>query len=95
MLLIHPPVAKPGEPPVGIAKLSGTLTSHGIKHTVLDANLEALLYIIDNTRPQPHKTYDTWMARALRNISNNHESIKSRRIFQNIDLLDYAKTLYI
>jgi hypothetical protein len=85
MILIHPPVAKPGEPPAGIAKLSGSLNSHGIKHTVLDANLEALLYIIDNTHPQPHKKYDTWTARALRNISNNHESIKSRRTFQNID----------
>ncbi len=85
MILIHPPVTKPGEPPAGIAKLSGALNSHGIKNTVLDANLEALLYIIDNTHPQPHKTYDTWTARALRNISKNHESIKSLHTFQNID----------
>jgi hypothetical protein len=85
MILIHPPVAKPCEPPAGIAKLSGSLTSHGIKHTVLDANLEALLYIIDNTHPHPNKKYDRWTVRAFRNISINHKSIKNRRTFQNID----------
>ncbi|MEF9426478.1 MAG: radical SAM protein [Candidatus Mariimomonas ferrooxydans] len=85
MILIHPPVAKPCEPPAGVAKLSGALAGHGIKHTILDANLEALLYIISNTHSQAHKQYDKWTVRSLRNISENHESIKSRRIFQNID----------
>ena len=85
MILVHPPVAKPSEPPAGAAKLSGALSCHGINHTILDANLEALLYIIENTHLKPHKQYDKWKTRALRNISGNHESIKSRRIFQNID----------
>ena len=85
MILIHPPVAKPCEPPAGITKLSGALAFHGINHTILDANLEALLYIAGNTHPQAHKQYDKWTARALRNITGNLESVKSWKTFQNID----------
>ena len=43
MILIHPPVAKPCEPPAGIAKLCGVLNQHRVKYRVLDANLEGLL----------------------------------------------------
>ena len=43
MILIYPPVAKPGEPPAGIAKLCGALNHHGVGYRVLDANLEGLL----------------------------------------------------
>ncbi|MEC4676882.1 MAG: radical SAM protein [Nitrospirota bacterium] len=85
MILIHPPVAKPSEPPAGVAKLSGALAGHGIKHAILDANLEALLYIITGTHLRADKQYDKWTARALRNISGNHASTRNWRIFQNID----------
>ncbi|MBN2416397.1 radical SAM protein [bacterium] len=44
MILIHPPAAKPGEPPAGIARLSGALKSAGVEHEVIDAGLESLLY---------------------------------------------------
>jgi hypothetical protein len=92
MILVHPPVAKPCEPPAGAAKLSGALSCYGIDHTILDANLEALLYIIENTHMKPNRQYDKWKTRALRNISGNHESIKSRRTFQNIDR--YKRTVF-
>ncbi|MBI5375004.1 MAG: radical SAM protein [Candidatus Schekmanbacteria bacterium] len=85
MLLIHPPVAKPCEPPSGIARLSGALYAHGIKHTILDANLEALIYNIDNARHLTSGQYDKWTARALRNLSANHEALKNLRTYQNID----------
>src|SRR4030042_888597 len=85
MILVHPPVAKPSEPPAGIAKLSGALTRYGINHTVLDANLEALFYLIGTSDFQAHRHHDKWTARSLRHISRNRDSIKSRRIFQNID----------
>lgn len=49
MLLIHPPVVKPSEPPPGIAKLSGALTACGIRHHVIDANLEGLYYLLNKT----------------------------------------------
>jgi radical SAM superfamily enzyme YgiQ (UPF0313 family) len=85
MLLIHPPVAKPCEPPAGIAKLSGALDCHGIQHTVLDANVEALLYVIKNSPPQSNKNYDTWTTRSLRNISANYNALKDLKTYQNID----------
>jgi radical SAM superfamily enzyme YgiQ (UPF0313 family) len=85
MILIHPPVAKSCEPPAGIAKLSGALDCYGIQYTVLDANIEALLYVIDNTHPQSIKRCDTWTARSLRNIPANHNAVKDPRTYQNID----------
>lgn len=85
MLLIHPPVAKSCEPPAGIAKLSGALACHGIAHTVLDANIESILYVIDNTHSLEDKYRDTWTARSIRNISSNHRAMKNHSTYQNID----------
>lgn len=85
MLLIHPPVAKPSEPPAGIARLSGALYAHGIKHTLIDANLEALLYNIDSAKNHVSGQHDKWTARALRNLSENHKALKTLRTYQNID----------
>ena len=85
MILIYPPVAKPGEPPAGIARLSGVLASHDIQHTVVDANLEALLHIIHGTRLKPAITYDNWTARSLRNISNNYDSLRDVNTYTNPD----------
>jgi radical SAM superfamily enzyme YgiQ (UPF0313 family) len=85
MILIYPPVAKPSEPPAGIAKLSGTLSCHGITHTILDANLEGLLYMLNNTNMQSSAQCDKWTARSLRNLSRNHKAIKDQQTYQNID----------
>ena len=46
IILIYPPVAKPCEPPAGIARLSGMLAGLGVEHRLLDANLEGLLYLL-------------------------------------------------
>jgi len=85
MILVHPPVAKPCEPPTGIARLSGALACCGIRHTILDANLEALLHLIGSTHAQANEQYDRWTTRALRNISRNYESLRSRQVYQNLD----------
>jgi len=85
MILVHPPVAKPCEPPAGIARLSGALACCGIPHTILDANLEALLYFIGSTHAEANEHYDTWTSRALRNISKNYESLRSWQVYQNLD----------
>ncbi|MCX5828535.1 MAG: radical SAM protein [Deltaproteobacteria bacterium] len=50
MLLIHPPVSKPCEPPAGIARLAGALREHGISCTVIDANVEGLHFLLDSQR---------------------------------------------
>ena len=70
MILIHPPVAKPCEPPAGIAKLCGSLDYHGVRSKVLDANLEGLLSLL---KASP-MSLDTWTSRALRHL---HEHLTS------------------
>ena len=84
MLLIYPPVAKSCEPPAGIAKLSGALTRYGIKHKLLDSNLESLLYILNNASCAISPA-DRWTSRAFRNLSGNLEALKGWRTYQNID----------
>jgi len=82
MLLIHPPVVKPCEPPAGIAKLCGALSSHGIAVDVLDANLEGLLSLLRNPAlPSP----DTWTRRASRHLPRHLDSLKERKTYQHVD----------
>ncbi len=81
MLLIHPPAAKPCEPPGGIAKLAGALEHHGVKHTVLDANLEGLLSLILG----PSTATDRWTVRALRNRSHHLKALRKPSIYRTPD----------
>lgn len=85
MILIHPPVAKPSEPPTGIARLSGALSSHGISHSILDANLEGLLYLIDRSKSLAGTSPERWTTRAFRNASGNYIALKSWQTYHNID----------
>jgi hypothetical protein len=73
MLLIHPPVSKPCEPPAGVAKLCGALDHHGMRQRVLDANLEGLLSLL-NASPA---SSDTWTSRATRHFSKHLASLSS------------------
>ena len=68
MILIHPPLVKPSEPPAGLAALSGALGAFGLSHTLLDANLEAMLWLLQGASPGPS---DTWTRRALRHLPAN------------------------
>jgi radical SAM superfamily enzyme YgiQ (UPF0313 family) len=81
MLLIHPPIAKPCEPPAGIAKLSGVLHSHGILHKVLDVNIEGLLSVMQKPRPAS----DTWTRRAIKNLTSNIAALRDIRTYQSFD----------
>ena len=83
MILIHPPVAKPSEPPAGLARLSGALDSYGVKHRVLDANIEAIRHIVQRQH-SVHAT-DKWTTRAFRNLSGNYSSLKDRKTYDNLD----------
>jgi hypothetical protein len=85
MILIHPPVAKPSEPPAGIARLAGALKRHGISHSVLDANLEGLLYLTERPKALPKTSTDRWTSRAFRNMSGNYNSLRNRDTYLNID----------
>ncbi len=77
MLLIHPPVAKPSEPPAGIAQLAGSLLAHNHPCTVVDFNIEALLDLI---ACEPKNT-DAWTRRAYRNRAANLGEIRSQNLY--------------
>ena len=79
MILIHPPVAKPCEPPAGIAKLCGALNHHGIRYRVLDANLEGLLSLLKT----PPVSSDTWTSRALRHLPRHLASLTCWDAYQD------------
>ncbi|MCE5244875.1 MAG: radical SAM protein [Desulfobacteraceae bacterium] len=81
MLLIHPPVAKPCEPPAGIARIAAALQQRGIECTVLDAGIEGLLHLLDHPRPAS----DRWSLRAIRNTPKNLSFLKQHRACHSID----------
>jgi radical SAM superfamily enzyme YgiQ (UPF0313 family) len=91
MILIYPPAAKACEPPPGIAKISGALNSHGIKHSLIDANLEALQFVINRTQSLTSFP-DRWTGRAFRNILKNYSALKNWRTYENIDR--YKRALF-
>jgi radical SAM superfamily enzyme YgiQ (UPF0313 family) len=80
MLLIFPPVAKPCEPPAGIAKLAGAFKAHDISCTILDANLEGLLFLLQ----QPYSVADTWSSRAIKNLSSNLAALRNATTYRSL-----------
>jgi hypothetical protein len=81
MILIHPPVVKPCEPPPGIARLLGALNRHEIRCRVLDANLEGILSLMRN----PQTSFDRWTERAYRNLERDLDSLKRIDIYKRPD----------
>jgi hypothetical protein len=81
MLLINPPVTKPSEPSAGIARLSGALLSQGVKHCILDLNLECLLALLSDETV----VSDTWTTRAKRNLSKNIDTLRTWRGYTSVD----------
>lgn len=81
MLIIHPPLTKPSEPPAALAYLSATLRAHGKPCAVIDMNIEGLHYLFDTAEP----VNDTWSKRALKVKEKNIQSLCSPDIYTNID----------
>ena len=81
MLLIHPPLAKPSEPPPGLARLAGALSAHQIRYSLLDANLEGILFRLKS----PVTASDSWTVRASRHVLEHLESLQNGRAFENLD----------
>src|SRR5208283_5333984 len=79
MILIYPPVAKPCEPPAGLARLFGALKTHGIQSSVLDANLEGILHLLH----LPEKSFDTWTHRAFRKRSDHLAALSAGNIYSH------------
>lgn len=81
MLLIHPPVARPCEPPAGIARLCNALHQHGRRPSVLDANLEGLLSLLSHSS----SSLDTWTTRASHHLAGHLHSLRSWKAYNNQD----------
>lgn len=82
MLLIYPPVAKPSEPPPGVALLAGTLRRYGVHCSVWDANIEALnAQLHDDRVPSDDKR----VHRGRRLRDGHMKLLKSRAGYSNLD----------
>ena len=79
MLLIYPPVTRPCEPPAGIARLKAALALSGVSATVLDANLEGLLHMLQ----APLQPGDTWTRRAAGSSVRHLADLRSGRAYRN------------
>ncbi len=79
--LIHPPVAKPSEPPAGVTRLAGALRGHGVSCSIIDANLEGLLAVVR----QDHNVRDTWSARARRHLDRHLAALRSMETYRHPD----------
>ena len=84
MLLIHPPVVKPCEPPLGIACLSAALKTHNIFHGVFDANLERLWHSFRHPPASAAFEKDTWTKRAWRNQAAHLAAIRDLSLYSSL-----------
>lgn len=83
MLLIFPPVAKPCEPPAGVALLSAALKSRGMDCRVYDANADGLLWLIRSVTEAAAE--DSWTLRALKHREQIIADLKRPEIYRNAD----------
>ncbi len=81
MLLIFPPIAKPCEPPAGVALLAGALKENGMACEVVDANIEGLLYLIQSDTVAD----DVWSRRALKNRGQALKDLRDPLLYRNMD----------
>ncbi len=82
IILIHPPVVKPSEPPAGIARLSACLKANGVGHGVIDANVEGLLYLLRGGAQQSEDS-GRWDIRARKNLKTNLDLLGTTGVFKN------------
>ena len=91
IILIHPPLTKPSEPPAGIAKLSSCLSANGIKHGVIDANLEGILNLLKDVS-NSNKSTDRWTRRACKNRESNLAALQDISTFKSKSRYQLAVT---
>lgn len=82
IILIHPPVSKPSEPPAGIARLAGCLQANGIGYQIIDANLEGMLYLAAKTAKE-NSVSDRWTMRACKHLEENLAALRDGKTYRN------------
>jgi hypothetical protein len=75
MILIHPPLSKPSEPPAGIARLAGAIDCGKFAFSILDTNLDSILWAVSG----PVKAKDTWTRRSTKNLLSNLDYLRNRK----------------
>ncbi|MBF0574036.1 MAG: radical SAM protein [Desulfamplus sp.] len=95
MLLIYPPVAKISEPPPGVAILAGALEANNIHCKVVDANIQAMLWLAKRASYN-----DNWSKRAITNLDRNISELKNIALYKNIArysqrVIDFNKAINI
>lgn len=81
MLIVHPPLTKPCEPPAALAYLAASLAAHGHSCTICDLNIEGLHYLFDTAE----SAEDTWSKRAFKHLKRNITALQSSEIYNNVD----------
>ncbi len=84
ILLIHPPVSRPAEPPAGIARLCGALRALNLEHVVVDLNLEGMFNMLENAG-KGDGVSDKWTKRAEKNFEANIKLVCSSRALEKFD----------
>ncbi len=79
VLLIHPPVVRPCEPPPGLTRLAGSLKAADADCTLIDANIEGLRFLC----AAPPKATDTWSRRAAGKIFLHLGQLRSAATYRN------------
>jgi hypothetical protein len=79
MLLIHPPISKPSEPPPGLACLYAHLKAAGKEVRAWDANIEGLLWLMRVSGEDPGGA--AWRRRAVRGFSKNLAGIRNPALY--------------
>ncbi len=88
ILLIYPPVAKPSEPPAGIARLAGFLREGGVGVKTLDASLHGQLYLMN----AESVSNDTWTTRASGRLQKNQAALRNIDTYRSIARYTQAVT---
>ncbi len=81
MLIVHPPLTKPCEPPAALAYLAASLGAHGHACTICDMNIEALHFLFKTAKPAE----DTWSKRAYKHVQQNISALQSQETYHNGD----------
>lgn len=79
VLLIHPPAAKPAEPPLGTAVLLASLRSNGIASGAIDANLEGYLHLLhpERVRAAAGEAPSTAVRRGIAHLPRSLDLLRS------------------
>ena len=86
LLLIHPPVSKPCEPPAGISRLAGALKHRNMPFQVWDANIESFAWLFQ----RPQTRFDTFTHRAFLHKSTHLAELKSASAYSAIETYHQA-----